>query len=55
MKEIKPGLKVIITSGHAMDGDIGELLSEGVLAFLQKPFEIEQLARTVQKALSSFL
>jgi PAS domain S-box-containing protein len=52
MREIKPALKAIITSGHAMDNDIGELLSEGVLAFLQKPFEIEQLSRTVQRVLS---
>jgi PAS domain S-box-containing protein len=53
MKEIRPTVKTIITSGHAMDNEIGELLSQGALAFLQKPFEIEQLSQTVKSALAS--
>ena len=51
MKEIAPSMKAIIASGHTMDNEIGELLAEGALAFLQKPYEIEQLAEAVQKAL----
>jgi DNA-binding NarL/FixJ family response regulator len=51
MKKIAPSMKAIITSGHTMDNEIGELLAEGALAFLQKPYEIERLAEAVQKAL----
>jgi PAS domain S-box-containing protein len=51
LKEIDPTVKVIITSGHAMDTEIGEILEEGALAFLQKPFEIVELVRTVRKSL----
>ena len=54
MKTINPGCRVIITSGHAIDHETNELLANGALAFLQKPFEIEMLARTVQKVLASF-
>lgn len=51
LKKIDPSLKVIITSGHAMDSEIGDILKGGALAFLQKPFEIDELVRTVSKAL----
>ncbi len=53
MKTINPECRVMITSGHAIDHETNELLANGVLAFLQKPFEIESLIRTVQKVLAS--
>jgi DNA-binding NtrC family response regulator len=34
-----------------MDKEIGEIIKEGALAFLQKPFEIDELILTVRKAL----
>jgi PAS domain S-box-containing protein len=51
LKKIDPALKVIITSGHAMDKEIGDILEEGAVAFLQKPFEIVELIRTVRKSM----
>jgi DNA-binding NarL/FixJ family response regulator len=51
MKKICPTVETIITSGHAMDNEIGEVLKEGALAFVQKPFEIDDLAAAVEKAL----
>jgi PAS domain S-box-containing protein len=51
LKKIDPTLKVIITSGHAMDKDIGDFLKEGAIAFLQKPFEIVELIGTVRKSM----
>ncbi|MBN1576992.1 MAG: PAS domain S-box protein [Chitinispirillaceae bacterium] len=52
MKKLCPSLKAIITSGHAIDRDINDLLNEGAIAFLHKPFEIEELSAMVQRALS---
>jgi PAS domain S-box-containing protein len=52
MKQINPSVRTIITSGHTADSEIDELLKEGALAFLQKPFEIERLSDAVQSALS---
>jgi CheY-like chemotaxis protein len=51
LKKIDPAIKAIITSGHAMDSEIRALLKEGALAFLQKPFEIDELINTVRKVL----
>jgi CheY-like chemotaxis protein len=52
MKKIQPAIKCIITSGHAIDKEINELLNEGACAFLQKPFENERLSDTVYSVLS---
>jgi len=52
MKAIDPSVKAIITSGHAIDGEIENTLKAGVRAFLQKPFEIEVLGTTVRQVLS---
>jgi PAS domain S-box-containing protein len=51
LKEINPSVKVIITSGHVMDTEIGEILKDGAVAFMQKPFESEDLIAAVRKAL----
>jgi FixJ family two-component response regulator len=53
MNDVKPGIKAIITSGHALDDEITDLLKEGASAFLQKPFENQKLSETVQRALST--
>lgn len=52
MKSIDSSVKAIVTSGHAIDGEIENTLKAGVQAFLQKPFEIEELDFTVRKVLS---
>ncbi|MCP3952615.1 MAG: response regulator [Desulfobacterales bacterium] len=44
---IRPDLKVIICSGNAQADEVQELVADGALGFLQKPFGIKSL----QKAL----
>jgi PAS domain S-box-containing protein len=52
MKKLHPALKAIITSGHAIEGELNDLMDEGAVTFLHKPFEIEQLSDTVKRTLS---
>lgn len=52
MKNIHPSIKAIITSGHAVDGEIKNTLASGAHAFLQKPFEVNDLITLVQEVLS---
>ena len=49
LQEISPGLRVLIISGFAAESAIRKVLSGGGKGFLQKPFTIEELSRTVRR------
>jgi len=50
MKKISPSLKAVLASGY-FDEDQEELRKLGFSAFLNKPFNLEQLSRTVSRFL----
>ena len=52
MKELDPGVRVVISSGFSSESTAAEVLREGALEYLQKPYDIEHLARVVAKALA---
>ena len=52
MKEIDPRVRVVISSGFSSESTAAEVLREGALEYLQKPYDIEDLARVVRKALA---
>jgi PAS domain S-box-containing protein len=47
LQEIKPGVKVIVSSGYSHDRDADDLLEQGARGFVQKPFRIAELVRVV--------
>jgi DNA-binding NtrC family response regulator len=51
IKEINPHARVVLSSGYTMEGTIQEVMKEGILAFIQKPYRLEELSRVVGKAL----
>ena len=51
LKEINPRVKVLVISGYSEEKRAGELLEEGALGFIQKPFKIDQLSRKLQEIL----
>ena len=51
LREINPQAKVLLSSGYSIDGNAREILERGCDGFLQKPFQIEQLAREVRAIL----
>jgi two-component system cell cycle sensor histidine kinase/response regulator CckA len=53
LRAVDPGLPVVIASGYGRDGRAQEVLDEGALAFLQKPWTLEQLAGAVTVALAA--
>ena len=53
MRKRRPDARIVLTSGYNESEAVGRLASSGVTAFLQKPFELEQLLSTVRKALES--
>jgi len=53
LRSINAHLKVIITSGHALDNEISAILTDTTIAFLQKPFDLRALSNAVRKALGA--
>ncbi|HAK95625.1 MAG TPA: hypothetical protein DCM87_11630 [Planctomycetes bacterium] len=51
LREARPGMRIMICSGYEPEEAAGELKNRGADAFLQKPFRIEQLGRTLREAL----
>ncbi|RLE13038.1 oxidoreductase, partial [Candidatus Aerophobetes bacterium] len=52
LNRISPGVKVLLVSGYSLGDEIKKLKAEGVIDYLQKPFQLEVLARKVYEALS---
>ena len=48
LKEIDPGVKVLLSSGYSIDGAASEIMSRGCNDFIQKPFDINELARKIE-------
>ena len=51
LKNIKPYVKVVLMTGHALDGAAQKTLDEGAQAFLQKPFVLVDLSQVVAQIL----
>lgn len=48
---INPQARVIIASGFSADSTLAEILDEGAIDYLQKPYDIDVLARVLRAAL----
>ena len=54
MKGINPKARVVLSSGYSMDGAIQDVMNEGILAFIQKPYRLEELSRVVGTAVGTY-
>jgi len=52
LREVNPGVRVLLSSGYSIDGDAQEILNRGCNGFLQKPFHLEKLSRKIREILS---
>jgi len=53
IREIIPGLPVIICTGYSLDGNASRILKKGAKDFIQKPFDLTKLALKVRQALDN--
>ncbi len=51
MKKIHPEVKAILASGFCLDEQLEDILAQGLLSFVQKPFSYDQLMAAVAEAL----
>jgi CheY-like chemotaxis protein len=52
MKEINPDVKVLLMSGYSGDGKAKALLASGCDAFIEKPFEMQELSQKIREILN---
>ena len=50
---IRPGLRVVYMSGHTDDAVVARGVQTATLTFLQKPFTVDALVRTVRSVLDA--
>jgi CheY-like chemotaxis protein len=55
LKEMNPGVRVIVSSGYSHDQEGQRMLRYGCLGYLQKPYNIESLNQLVRSVLDSGL
>lgn len=48
MKEINPDLKILVSSGYAIEGEARRTLARGCNGFIQKPFSLKQLSEKIR-------
>jgi two-component system cell cycle sensor histidine kinase/response regulator CckA len=51
IKEIKPGIKVLLSSGYSINGQASEILNRGCNGFIQKPFNLQNLSKNLRSIL----
>ena len=52
LKEMDPGVKVILASGYSLDGHAKAIMDRGCDAFIQKPYKIRELSDKLEAILT---
>lgn len=55
IRELNPEARAILSSGYSREGAVQEILDEGMLGFVQKPYRADQLCEAVAEALSDLI
>jgi two-component system, cell cycle sensor histidine kinase and response regulator CckA len=53
LKQINPCARIIISSGYNLVSDTQQIISKGIAGFIQKPFDIGELSRTISEVLAN--
>ncbi|MBP6942141.1 MAG: PAS domain S-box protein [Syntrophorhabdaceae bacterium] len=54
LKEINPGIKVILSSGYSLNGHASGILERGCDGFIQKPFNVNELSKKIREVLDQY-
>ena len=53
LREIDPEIKVVLSTGYDVNNKVNEVLSDGAVGFIQKPYHIDKLLGIVKEHLST--
>lgn len=51
IREIRPKLPIILSSGYSINGEASNILKRGANSFIQKPFKLSELSLAIRKIL----
>jgi CheY-like chemotaxis protein len=51
LKRIDPNVKILIITGYTTDGSVDDLVREGALQVIEKPFELHEFTAILQQAI----
>ncbi len=51
IREIQPGIPVLLSSGYSMNGQAHEIMRRGCNGFIQKPYNISELSQKIRRVL----
>jgi signal transduction histidine kinase len=51
LKTMNPGMKCLLLSGYSIDGEASEIIQRGCDGFIQKPFKLRDLSRSIREIL----
>jgi two-component system cell cycle sensor histidine kinase/response regulator CckA len=51
ISKVRPGMKVIVCSGYALEGAAEEILNAGAHSFIQKPYSISHLSGSLSEVM----
>ncbi len=50
---IDPSVRIVLASGYSLNGLAGDIMNRGCRAFIQKPYNLNELSRTVAQVMQS--
>lgn len=50
-RKMNPWLKVVIASGHSVNGHVKEILENGAKGFISKPYDVNQMLKIIREVL----
>jgi len=53
MRQINPSVRAILASGYSLNGEAQAIMDQGIQGFVQKPFRLSELSRTIAQVLGS--
>jgi CheY-like chemotaxis protein len=53
LKELNPKIKAILSTGYSRDGKAQEILDEGMMGYIQKPYQVDALLSKVRSTLDA--
>jgi two-component system cell cycle sensor histidine kinase/response regulator CckA len=51
LKEIDPGIRVLLSSGYSINGEAAKILERGCSGFIQKPFNMQGLSTKIREVM----